>query len=295
QFRRPFRHGPYRRRGANRAVGTACSGPCARYPGAGGCNAVHRVQGFGRRGWHQSDCGGSPAGKLQDLDHSPHVRDHRVARAQGGRRGEPGSGPPGQVRREICFAAPTLPPMKHEHDVVSIGGGSGGYAAARTTGAAGLDTVVSEGGEEVGGLCILRGCMPTKALLYAAEVLHLAGHAGTWGIRAENVGFDFAAVMARKKALIKDFADCRQQQLISGKFKFLRATAHFRDPHLLELSNGDRVAGKHFVIATGSILAPSPLPQLAQLECLNSDSALKLERLPRSIIVLGGGAVAVEF
>jgi pyruvate/2-oxoglutarate dehydrogenase complex dihydrolipoamide dehydrogenase (E3) component len=70
---------------------------------------------------------------------------------------------------------------KFDYDVAIIGGGSGGYAAARTTAAAGLKTALLEGGEEVGGLCILRGCMPTKALLYAAEVLHLAGHAQPWG------------------------------------------------------------------------------------------------------------------
>ena len=65
---------------------------------------------------------------------------------------------------------------KFEYDLAVIGGGSGGYAAARTAVAEGLKTVILEGGEEVGGLCILRGCMPTKALLYAAEVLHLASH-----------------------------------------------------------------------------------------------------------------------
>ena len=68
-----------------------------------------------------------------------------------------------------------------DFDVAIIGGGSGGYAAARTAAGAGLKTVVIEGGEEVGGLCILRGCMPTKALLYAAEVKHLAEHTGTVG------------------------------------------------------------------------------------------------------------------
>ena len=118
--------------------------------------------------------------------------------------------------------------QKFDYDVAVLGGGSAGYAAARTAAGAGLKTVVIEGGEEVGGLCILRGCMPTKALLYAAEVMHLAGHAGPWGIRAGNVSFDFAKVMARKNALIKDFADYRRQQLAGGKFKFIRANAQFR-------------------------------------------------------------------
>jgi pyruvate/2-oxoglutarate dehydrogenase complex dihydrolipoamide dehydrogenase (E3) component len=70
---------------------------------------------------------------------------------------------------------------RFDFDVAVIGGGSGGYAAARTAAGAGLKTVVIEGGEEVGGLCILRGCMPTKALLYAAEVLHLANTSANRG------------------------------------------------------------------------------------------------------------------
>src|ERR1700678_240193 len=104
---------------------------------------------------------------------------------------------------EICI----LPARSHlvgmskfDFDVAVIGGGSGGYAAARMAAGAGLKTVVIEGGREVGGLCILRGCMPTKALLYAAEVKHLAEHAETWGVRAGKVSFDFAKVMARKNA-----------------------------------------------------------------------------------------------
>ena len=191
---------------------------------------------------------------------------------------------------------------RHEYDLAIIGGGSGGYAAARTAAAEGLKTVVIEGGEQVGGLCILRGCMPTKALLYAAEVMHLASHPEPWGIRAEDVSFNFTQVMARKDALIKEFADFREQQLRGGKFKFIRAMARFTDAHTLQLkptaegaSSPHSLTARHFLIATGSVLAPSPLPQLDGLACLNSDTALGLARLPKSLIVLGGGAVAVEF
>ncbi len=183
---------------------------------------------------------------------------------------------------------------RFDYDVAVLGGGSAGYAAARTAVAAGLRTVVIEGGTEVGGLCILRGCMPTKALLYAAEVLHLASHAGTWGIRAENVGFDFAKVMARKNTLIKEFADERRAQLTGGKFKFIRVNARFLDPHSVALSNGEPLTAAHFVIATGSTVGPSPLPQLREVGYLTSDDVLTLTQLPQSLIVLGGGAVAVE-
>ena len=183
---------------------------------------------------------------------------------------------------------------KFDYDLAVIGGGGGGYAAARTAAAEGLNTVVLEGGEEIGGLCILRGCMPTKALLYAAEVLHLASHPEPWGIRTEDVSFNFAQVMGRKDAMVKDFADCRRQQLVSGKFKFLRALARFAGPHTLELSTGDKLTAANFVIATGSVVAPSPLPQLEEVGYLTSDTALSLTRLPKSLIVLGGGPVAVE-
>src|SRR5207247_4203967 len=102
-----------------------------------------------------------------------------------------------------------------------------------------LNPIVIEGGKEIGGLCILRGCMPTKALLYAADVIHLARHANTWGIRAPEVSFDFAQVMARKNTMIEEFAYDRVRELTSGKFKFIRAHARFVDSHTLALSNGE--------------------------------------------------------
>ena len=106
-----------------------------------------------------------------------------------------------QIRRKIL-----------EYDVAIVGGGSAGYAAARTAAGAGLRAVVIEGGAEVGGLCILRGCMPSKALLFTAEVLHLARAGATWGLRIPKAGFDFAKVMARKRAMVKEFADYRREQ-----------------------------------------------------------------------------------
>jgi pyruvate/2-oxoglutarate dehydrogenase complex dihydrolipoamide dehydrogenase (E3) component len=197
---------------------------------------------------------------------------------------------------------------RFDFDVAVIGGGSGGYAAARTAAGAGLRTVVIEGGREVGGLCILRGCMPTKALLYAAEVKHLAERAETWGVRAGRVGFNFAAVMARKNAQIIDFADFRAQQLNGGKFKFIRANAKFLDAHTVEIGRADlpvspdarqrvptKTTAKHFVIATGSSVAPPPLPQLNAVGFITSDDAVALKQLPKSLIILGGGAIACEF
>jgi pyruvate/2-oxoglutarate dehydrogenase complex dihydrolipoamide dehydrogenase (E3) component len=182
-----------------------------------------------------------------------------------------------------------------DFDVAIIGGGSGGYAAARTAAGSGLTTVVIEGGREVGGLCILRGCMPTKSLLYAADVLQLARHARTWGLEVPQAGFDFAAVMARKDAMIREFADARVRQLTGGKFKFIRALARFTDPHTVALNNGQTLTARHFILSTGSVVAEPPLPGLSQVGFLTSDDALALKRPPGSLIVLGGGPVAVEF
>ncbi len=184
---------------------------------------------------------------------------------------------------------------RFDFDVAVIGGGSGGYAAARTAAGAGLRTIVIEGGREVGGLCILRGCMPTKAMLYAAEVKHLAERAETWGVRAEKVTFNFTKVMARKAAQIKDFTDFRVQQLNAGKFKFIRANAKFIDAHTVELSNGKTLTANYFIIATGSSVAPSPLLQLDEVGYITSDDAVALKKSPKSLIILGGGAIACEF
>ena len=184
---------------------------------------------------------------------------------------------------------------KFDYDVAIIGGGSAGYAAARTSVAAGLRVVVIDGGAEAGGLCILRGCMPTKSLLYAAEAMHFAGKLQTWGILAGNVGFDFGQVMARKNGFIKDLATSRREELSAGKFKFLRGCACFVDPHTVEVSGHGPLKSAKFVITTGSSVAPPPLPGFDEVGYLTSDDALELTRLPESLVILGGGAVAVEF
>ena len=182
-----------------------------------------------------------------------------------------------------------------DFDVAVIGGGSAGYATARTTAAAGQRTVVIAAGEELGGLCILRGCMPTKALLHAADVRHQARRSKLWGLEPGEVGFDFPAVMRRKAAMVEEFASYRRSQLQDGRFELIRALARFRDPHTLELDNGQTVTAGNIMISTGSRVADLPMPGLAKLGCMTSDDALQHESLPQSIVVLGGGAVAVEF
>lgn len=195
-----------------------------------------------------------------------------------------------------------MPSKRFDFDVAVIGAGSGGFAAARTAAAAGLKTVVIEGGREVGGLCILRGCMPSKALLYAAEMRHLARMGKTWGLRIPKADFNFKQVMARKDHMIEDFASYRRKQLANAKFQFIRANAWFEDKYTLKLfplkgaskSTPASIRASHFVIATGSVVSTPPLPQLANAGYMTSDHALTRKNLPKSLIVLGGGAIACE-
>ena len=184
---------------------------------------------------------------------------------------------------------------KFDFDVAIIGGGSAGYATARTTSAAGKRTVVIDGSEALGGLCILRGCMPTKALLHAADVRFQSKRSNIWGIDSGEIGFDFGKVMQRKADMVEEFASYRRDQLQDGSFKLIRGTAQFRDPHMLDINNGQSITAKKIMISTGSRVADLPLPELSNLGCITSDDALELKSLPKSIIVLGGGAVALEF
>lgn len=182
----------------------------------------------------------------------------------------------------------------YDYDVAILGGGSGGYAAARTVAAEGLRTAILEGGKELGGLCILRGCMPTKTLLHASDVLHQVRQAGTWGIRVQDVTFDFAQVMSRKERLVQEFAQYRRDQLSDGRFTLIRALGRFTDDHTVALSTGGKLSARYFVISTGSLVSPPPHAKLKEIGYLTSDSAISLTKLPKSLIVLGGGAVAVE-
>ncbi len=180
------------------------------------------------------------------------------------------------------------------YDFLVIGGGSAGFNAARVAGAQGLRTAVVDGARELGGLCILRGCMPSKTLVYIAEVLHLAQKAKIFGLKIPSARADLRAIHARKKKIIAEFADSRVHQLKHGKFDLIRAHARFVDPHTVQLSNGRRVRAKHILIGTGSKVSTPPVPGLRESKFWTSDDVLDLNRLPKSVIVLGGGIVACE-
>src|ERR1700722_4838774 len=108
------------------------------------------------------------------------------------------------------------------YDFVVIGGGSAGFNAARVAAGLGRSVAVVDGARALGGLCILRGCMPSKTLIYSAEVLHLARHGRLFGLRIPKAEADMAAVHARKKRIIAEFARFRVRQLTTGKFRLLR-------------------------------------------------------------------------
>ena len=188
-------------------------------------------------------------------------------------------------------------PASPAYDVAVIGGGSAGYAAARVASSLGAKTVVIEGGAKVGGLCILRGCMPSKALLESAHRWHEIRRAREFGLLVKPVEVDMKCVQARKQHLIGGFADYRRRQLRKGKFTFVRGMASFRDAHTLVVTRGRKqeiVTASTFIIATGSVITHVPIPGLWETGCLTSDEALMAEKIPKRLAVLGGGIIAVE-
>ncbi|MCB1085551.1 MAG: FAD-dependent oxidoreductase, partial [Verrucomicrobiae bacterium] len=125
---------------------------------------------------------------------------------------------------------------EYDYDFVVIGGGSAGYAAARTAHDLGLKTAVIDGAETLGGLCILRGCMPSKTLIESANLARSIRRAGEFGLRVDGVSHRGEEIIARKRRLIAEFADYRQGQLADGRFDLLRVFARFADPHELIVS-----------------------------------------------------------
>lgn len=185
--------------------------------------------------------------------------------------------------------------MSEEHyTFLVLGGGSAGYAAASLAANHVDNVAVVDGSEELGGLCILRGCMPSKTLLYSAELLHLAQKAETFGLKISRPSIDMKALQERKRRIIGEFAEYRRKQLKSGRFTLLPHQGRLRDPNTVLLNNGKTVTAEKILIATGSKVSTPPVPGLDSTPFLTSDDILDLEEIPDSIIVLGGGVVACE-
>ncbi|MEM9160925.1 MAG: dihydrolipoyl dehydrogenase [Verrucomicrobiota bacterium] len=184
--------------------------------------------------------------------------------------------------------------MIKEYDFVAIGGGSGGFNAARTARGYTESVAIIDGAEELGGLCILRGCMPSKTLIYAAEVLHLAQHGNLFGLEIPSATANMKTLHKRKVDTIKEFSDYRVESMQSGKYNLYRNFAKFVDANTVELDDGTQIRGKKFIIATGSYVSKPPIPGIDHEEIWTSDEVLELDFLPESVVVLGGGVVACE-
>jgi pyruvate/2-oxoglutarate dehydrogenase complex dihydrolipoamide dehydrogenase (E3) component len=174
--------------------------------------------------------------------------------------------------------------------VIVIGAGSGGYAAARTARDLGANVALVDRGP-LGGLCILRGCMPSKTLIATADRLHDIRTSGELAIRASEPMLDYPALAARKRELVQGWADYR----IAGieTFPLFTGEPRFESPTTLRVGN-EILYAPRFVIATGSLTAPAAVPGLIEAGFIDSDAALDLESPPKSLIVLGGGYVGSE-
>lgn len=199
---------------------------------------------------------------------------------------------------------PAHPPLvtqesPFDFDFAVIGGGSAGYAAARTAHDAGLATVVIDGAPVLGGLCILRGCMPSKTLIESADRQMILQRAAEFGLAAAVGPPDIRAIRDRKRSLIDEFAGYRQGQLHDGRWILYRGIARFIDARTVEVTPMDGSASftlraRSFCIATGSEINAPPVPGLAETGYWSSDDVLDADDLPGSFIVLGGGAIALE-
>ena len=178
------------------------------------------------------------------------------------------------------------------HDVVVLGGGSGGYACALRAAQLGLRVALVER-DKVGGTCLHRGCIPTKALLHAAEVADATREAGHVGVVATLEGIDPARVAAYRGSVVARLHKGLEGLISSRGIEVLRGEGRLDGPHTVVV--GDRrLVGRHVVLATGS--TPRTLPEVPLGgPVMTSDQALELDRLPSRVVVLGGGVIGVEF
>ena len=179
---------------------------------------------------------------------------------------------------------------RFSYDLVVLGAGSAGYAAARTARDLGATVALVDRGP-LGGLCILNGCMPSKTLLASSDLAQDVRDGGELGVHASPT-IDLGAIIARKREVIAGFAAYRTLGLKS--FPLYEGPARFESPHRVIVGDDVALDAKSFVIATGSTVAPAAVPGLAEAGFIDSDAILDRDRLPESIVVLGGGYVGSE-
>lgn len=179
-----------------------------------------------------------------------------------------------------------------------IGGGPAGYTAAEKASKAGKDVVLFEQ-NAVGGTCLNVGCIPTKSLLYGAKQYYNATHAQKYGVTAENVAFDFAAMQKRKTIVVRKLVAGIKQRLNNEHCTLVSGAAAVvsRTDELVTVScNGEAYEAENLLICTGSTNFVPPIPGIKENEYVwDSTDALAATELPKSIIIVGGGVIGMEF
>jgi dihydrolipoamide dehydrogenase len=178
-------------------------------------------------------------------------------------------------------------------DLVILGGGSGGYAAALRAAELGMSVVLVER-DKVGGTCLHRGCIPTKALLHAGEVADLAREGEQFGVKTSLAGIDMDGVNSYKDGVISKLYKGLQGLIKSRKITYVEGEGRLASPTSVEV-NGQTYEGRHILLATGSYARSLPGLELDGTRVITSDHALELDRVPASAIILGGGVIGCEF
>ncbi|SHF45954.1 dihydrolipoyl dehydrogenase [Streptoalloteichus hindustanus] len=177
-------------------------------------------------------------------------------------------------------------------DLVILGGGSGGYACALRAAQLGLSVVLVEK-DKLGGTCLHRGCIPTKALLHAAEVADSAREGDQFGVKSSLEGIDIAGVNSYKDGVVGRLHKGLQGLVKSRGITYVEGTGRFVGPNAVEV-NGQRYTGRNVVLATGSYSRSLPGLEIGG-RIVTSDQALNLDFVPERVVVLGGGVIGVEF
>ena len=176
-------------------------------------------------------------------------------------------------------------------DIIIIGAGPGGYETAADAAAHGLTVAIVER-DLMGGTCLNRGCIPTKALCRNAEVVNLMREAEVWGVKTGDVAFDYAPVFERKEAVVKQLREGVEMLMGAPGITAIKGEASLKDANTVVV-NGEEYSAKNIIIATGS--APRGLPIEGADLAMTSDDILAMETLPKSLCIVGGGVIGMEF
>ena len=186
--------------------------------------------------------------------------------------------------------------MNH-YQLAVIGAGPGGYVAAIRAAQLGLKTVVIEN-RDVGGTCLNRGCIPTKALLHAADIYHQAQNAQELGLDIPEVSYHMGRIHDRKLKIVLQLRGGVEQLFKANKIDLLRGTATILAPHEISVTGSDngRVTADNILIATGSVPARPPISGLNLPGVVTSDEVLEGDPVDyKSLVIIGGGVIGVEF